>query len=528
MKTQNRKNQPAPKASASNNITGDGNNNVVAAAASGGQPDPLHNMGEIFQAGHRLLGLVSTRPGLTVDHVFKALDMTFPNGVAGFSNAKYIAEYKKSCEYRVKEETFTQWAFHLNAFSVWLGKSFIWATPADFEHYIRSKTIKKNPDGADKVVQSTHDHLIDVFRTYYNWLRGRAYYSPLLDNPVQMKRIGTRRRLPKESAIFSAQEYALLLASLPWWAIPTAVCLFELGVRPGVIKRLSFSDVELDAVVHLTRLINKAGAAYPVLYPGIKAKLMPWSHCSGPVMVYAGILELIRDTIREVLGREDYNDDARKTAISMRAAILIHEDAANAEARLDEEFGNSSDVREIYYRVRRLPKGQAAVDAAKAYFAVSWEPTPVSLPAAKAREMREAQIRSAGRVAMAISEAKQEITHDASKKKRAMMRAKAEQNARATLPKEGLMPVFVKVQGDWDLSPEQRKAIEQKALSAEKASSLLALAEQFAHDEHQMSLFHGRPDLVEGPAISQECPTTNPPTETGSSSISAPSPIVTP
>jgi hypothetical protein len=526
MKTRNRKNKPAPKASASNNNSSNGNNKVVAAPA-GGQPDPLHNMGEIFQAGHRLLEFISTRPGLMIDHAFKALDMTFPNGVAGFSNAKYIAEYKKYCEYRVKEETFIQWSFHLNAFSVWLGKSFTRATPADFEHYIRSKTIKKNPDGADKVVQSTHDHLIDVFRTFYNWLRGRAYFSPLLDNPVQLKRIGNRRRTPKESAIFSAEEYALLLASLPWWAIPVAVLLFELGVRPGVIKRLSFSDIEMDAVIHLTRLINKAGAAYPVLYPGIQAKLMAWINCTGPVMVYAGTLELIRDTIREVLGREDYNDDARKTAISMRAAILLHEDAANAEARLDEEFGNSSDVREIYYRVRRLPKGKA-LEAAKAYFAVAWKPTPVSLPAAKAREMREAQIRSAGRVAMAISEAKQEITHDASKKKRALMRAKAEKMARETLQKEGLFPAFVTVDGDWDLTPEQRKAIEQQALSSEKAHSLLALAEQFSHEEHQMSLFHGRPDLVEGPAISEPCPTTNPPTETGSSSTNESSPSVTP
>jgi hypothetical protein len=55
MSNKYRKNKLAPQASSSNQNTGNGNNKVAAAAA-GGQPDPLHNMGEIFMAGHRLSG----------------------------------------------------------------------------------------------------------------------------------------------------------------------------------------------------------------------------------------------------------------------------------------------------------------------------------------------------------------------------------------------------------------------------------------------------------------------------------------
>jgi hypothetical protein len=487
-------------------------------------PTPVTNVSDTFKMGLRIREFLASRPGIPFDEVFKALVLVFPEDAHKYTNEQLIIKYGKSKEYRAKIETMKQYGHHLAKFSDYIGKAFRDATPVEIERYIKDKTVIKHDHKEDDVKGSTHDHIIDVLRTFYGWMRSHGYYSRLLDNPVQVLRIGKRRLTPDETAIFSASELQRLYNALPFHAIPAAVCLFELGIRPGTLLRLSWSDFDWKrGYVNVSALINKAGGAKPVLTPAIRAKLAPWRKCTGPIVLLADTLKVTRQIIKKVLGRIEYSNDARKTAISMRAAVLLKQDAKNCQARLSQEFGNSPAVRDHHYWVLRTPA------EAKAYFATTIKVVAATITATAARALREAQFRSAGRVAMAISEAMRHYTHTSPKAKVDMLRRKAIQKARETLAQVALLPSFVKVIGEWVLSERQRKALAQKAQSAEQARALEALQEQYAHEKHQMSLYHGRPDLLQGPAISPACPTDtpNPTTNPKDSSTNDSSPSAT-
>jgi hypothetical protein len=458
---------------------------------------------ELCGAGLKLVAYLRKRPYLSADDLYLSMEMLYPASVSLVSNQQLIYVFWKEGAYRVKKKTMMQYLTHLRQFAKAINKAFYLVTPLDVARYVRERTIVKTPKG-DIVKQATHDHTIDILANFFNFLLNNGYYPRLLPNPVQIRRIGNKRRAPSQSCIFTVDEFQRLLDALPWYLVPAAICMFRLGIRPETIPRLSWEDFDwARKIVNVSQVINKAGAAYPILNDTDLALFKDWMHCTGPLAVPPGAVAEIYETARRLKIRKNFKDDGRKTSISMRGAVLWELDREDVEAKLNREFGNSSDVRTTFYECPR------SADEGVAYSKVTRSLPDQVITAKFAREYRMAQMRAAVRIAIAISEAKHEHTYTTDPSTLNNLRRAALKKAWESLSKDGAFPTFIKFTGEAELSNAHLSRLV-KHMEREVAQVLNSLNEIYANDpDGQLSVFHGQAELfLPESAISEECPPT--------------------
>jgi integrase len=458
-------------------------------------------------AGIKLIAFLRKRPYLTEDNLYLSMEMLYPASLVLLTNGQLIYEFWKESAYRVKKKTIKQYLTHLRQFNTAMkGKPFYLITPTDVARYVRGRTIKKTSKG-DVVKQSTHDHTIDVLANFFNFLLVNGYYPRLLSNPVQIRRIGNKRRAPSQACIFTSEEWQRLLDALPWYAVPAAFCMFRLGIRPETVLRVSWEDFDWSRNhVNVNQVINKAYGAFPEFTKEDIGLLKYWQNCTGPIVVFADTVAQIYQTARRLKIRKVFNDDARKSAISLRGALLWELDQEDVVAKLNREFGNSADVRATFYECRRT------AEEGTEYAKVTRSFADLVITAKLARDYRMAQMRAAVRVAMAISEATHEHTFTTDPSVIKTLRRAALKKAWESLSKACAFPTFIKIEGGNDLTNAHFARLV-KHVEREIAQVIDSLNEIYSHDpDGQLSIFDGQAELfLDGSTISEECP-TNPPT----------------
>ena len=319
----------------------------------------------VVKAGLESEDFYAARPYRSRDELSLYLEEILPKARLIPTNEEVMFEFFTEIQDTIAETTFEQYDTTITQFSEWLKKPFMFAIAKDVAAFVRLKTVTVTKYGRF-FKAPTHDHRRNILKTFFNFLKAHNFY--FRDNPVVLKRLGNRGRTPSREDIISGEDLQKLLNAARWEDIPFIVCSFILGIRSDTIPRLRWKNFDWDrGDVEISYLISKCGKAHAKLTPEVRATLEPFMQCRGPLIVHAETPARVRQLAKKLgIVRGDFNNHARKSAISHRyAELLATTNKHEAAATMDLEFGNSEEVRKMWYECRLKPEQAAQYRACK-------------------------------------------------------------------------------------------------------------------------------------------------------------------
>jgi hypothetical protein len=248
--------------------------------------------------------------------------------------------------------------------------------------------VKKSELG-EKVNPQVFNHLRSILRSFFTWQIGKRHYPGVLGNPVVVKRIPNRGKGANPEHIIKPGDLQRWLDGVVWDDLPYLICTAILGIRPETVMRLSWENFYWDAgYVEIAEIISKCGKACPPLTDLVKEMLVKYRDCRGPVVVFDGTPERVRQVAKQLGIVKRFHNNARKSAISYTWKMLMekYENEEKVETLMSEWFGNSQEVRRLYYKVK------VTHPDAIAYFACTRVVSEVSLTPDDVENYRQRQI----------------------------------------------------------------------------------------------------------------------------------------